>query len=193
MIHSTTHLTPRGMATRTQIITAAYQICEEKGLHAIHTRSVAIRANINVSTLHYYFPTKHDLLLALLEWVLARFAEKTPSPTTLSDELRSAVSWVSTEPGMLAVWYDFWNLSRTDSHVKHMIHDHLLKWRAHLASLLADNHSTADSTVFLALALGLPVVAAALPEASTTETLQAAVNKWLAPNGSPRLNHKYER
>lgn len=179
MVHAQTPATSRGVATRSHIISAAYQICVDQGLHALHTRAVASRANVNVSTLHYYFPTKHDLLLALLDWVLARFAEKNPRSASLSDELREAVSWADSDPGMLAVWYDFWNLSRTDAQVKQVIHDHLLQWRSHLSTLLNKSHSAADSTVLLALALGLPVVASALPEAWTAETLQAAVKKWL--------------
>jgi AcrR family transcriptional regulator len=174
-------MTSRGQLTRSQIIQTAYHLSAAKGLGALHTRAVAEQAKINIATLHYYFPTKHDLQIDLLKWVLARFATTSQDkPSTLADELSEAVSWADTDPAMIALWHDFWNLSRTDSEVKQILHDHLVGWRSHLASLLQQHYSSVDATLLLALALGLPIVAATLPESWTSETLQAAVKKWIA-------------
>ncbi len=187
MLHTDIPTTSRGQLTRSQIIQAAYHLGVTKGLGALHTRAVAEQAKVNIATLHYYFPTKHDLQIELLKWVLARFAT-TPQdkPTTLADELREAVNWVDTDPEMIALWHDFWNLSRTDGEVQKILHDHLVDWRSDLANLLQQNPSSVDATLLLALALGLPIVAATLPESWTSETLQAAVKKWIV-NTTPNV------
>ena len=192
MLQSNIPMTPRGQLKRAQIIQAAYHLSVSKGLSALHTRAVAEKAQINIATLHYYFPTKHDLQIELLKWVLARFATTSgDKPCTLAEELSEAVSWADTDPAMIALWHDFWNLSRTDAEMKKILHDHLAGWRSHLADLLQQSHSSVDATLLLALALGLPIVAATMPESWTPETLQAAVEKWIV-NTSPQSGETRE-
>ncbi|PSR22141.1 MAG: hypothetical protein C7B45_07900 [Sulfobacillus acidophilus] len=183
MLHVTKPTTKRGQATRSHIVDMAYQLCAEEGIRALRTRAVAVRAQVNVSTLHYYFPTKHDLLLAVLEGLLARFREKAPHVATLSQELAEAVNSATRNPAMLAVWYDFWNLSRTDAEVHEMLRDHLEGWRRRLADLIRESHSSANATALLALALGLPIVAFTLPQWWTADTLESSVAKWLRTEG----------
>ncbi|MCY0878490.1 MAG: TetR/AcrR family transcriptional regulator [Firmicutes bacterium] len=179
MEHAATPPTMRGKTTRAHIVETAYQLCAEQGLRRLRTRSVAERAGVNIATLHYYFPSKRDLLTAVLDWLLTRFREKGPHRLTLSEELGASVEWASREPAMLAVWYDFWNFSRTDSVFRAMIHDQLLGWRGRLAELSHEPRSSPQATVLLALALGLPIVASTLPELWSEETLTAAVQGWL--------------
>ncbi|MCY0900444.1 MAG: TetR/AcrR family transcriptional regulator [Firmicutes bacterium] len=178
MEHQTVPPTMRGQTTRAHIVETAYQLCAEEGLRRVRTRAVAHRAGVNIATLHYYFPTKRDLLVAVLEWLLNRFRDKAPRVSTLSEELHASVAWVTREPAMLAVWYDFWNFSRTDVELRAMIHDHLLRWRAHLADLIHEPQSSTRATALLALALGLPIVATTLPELWSADTVTGAVEMW---------------
>jgi AcrR family transcriptional regulator len=183
MIHVTQPTTQRGQTTRAHIVDTAYQICAEEGIRALRTRTVAVRAQVNVSTLHYYFPTKHDLLLAVLDGLLTRFREKAPHVATLSQELNAAVASATQNPAMLAVWYDFWNLSRTDDAVNEMLRTHLEGWRRRLADLIQETQSSANATALLALALGLPIVAFTLPQWWTVDTLESSVEKWIGTEG----------
>lgn len=183
MVHGGKAMTRRGHTTRSHIVQTAYQLCAEEGIRALRTRTVAFRAGINVSTLHYYFPTKHDLLLAVLENLLNRFREKAPQAVTLLQELNAAVQSATRNPAMLAVWYDFWNLSRTDDAVNQMLRVHLEGWRTRLADLIQEAHSSANATALLALALGLPIVAFTLPQWWTVDTLETSVEKWIKTEG----------
>ena len=51
---------------RTQLLQAAFEIIAEKGLEGLRTRDVVARAGVNISTLHYYFATKSDLIGAVI-------------------------------------------------------------------------------------------------------------------------------
>ncbi len=185
MIHADHPATLRGQATRRRIIAAAYQVCSENGLEALHTRQIAQGAGVNVATLHYYFSSKHDLTLALLQWVLTRFKEESAEDSqSLAVELNETVSWADRDPGMIALWHDYWNASRRDLEVRQVLHDHLLEWRSKLAALLDQDALPANATLLLGLSLGLPMVASTLPEMWNEETLQAAVTQWIGRRGS---------
>lgn len=54
---------------RAQIMSAALDVIAEKGLEGVRTRDIAARVPINVATLHYYFPSKAELLTAVTDYV----------------------------------------------------------------------------------------------------------------------------
>lgn len=92
MIHVTNPTTRCGQTTRSRIVEMAYQIFAEEGIRAVRTRNVALRAKINVSTLHYSFPTQLDLLLAVLDGLLIRLREQAAHTATPSQELNAAIA-----------------------------------------------------------------------------------------------------
>ncbi|HXH61869.1 MAG TPA: TetR/AcrR family transcriptional regulator, partial [Fimbriimonadaceae bacterium] len=58
------------MKRQDQIRRAAYDILGEKGLEELHARTVAKEIGINHATVHYYFPHREDLLIAVAEYAL---------------------------------------------------------------------------------------------------------------------------
>lgn len=56
------------MNKREDILRTAYAIVGQDGLEALHARSVAAKVGINHAAVHYYFRTRHDLLIALLRY-----------------------------------------------------------------------------------------------------------------------------
>ncbi|MEV0617210.1 TetR/AcrR family transcriptional regulator [Nonomuraea sp. NPDC050404] len=58
---------PRAEERRDRLIAAGYRAMVRSGLEGVRTRDVAAEAGITVATLHYYFPTKNDLVKAVLE------------------------------------------------------------------------------------------------------------------------------
>ena len=56
---------------RAELIKAGYAEILERGLHGISIDSVVARAGSSKGGALHYFPTKDDLLYAILEWVLA--------------------------------------------------------------------------------------------------------------------------
>src|SRR5207244_10007286 len=78
---------------RHALVAAAFGQIAERGFEGLRTREVAAEAGVNIATLHYYFPTKEDLIRAVVEHAMGRFrstlaAHGAPA-TQLRNHLRS--------------------------------------------------------------------------------------------------------
>lgn len=58
------------MKREDQIRKAAYDILGTEGLEGLHARTVAKELGINHATVHYYFPHREDLIIAVAEFAL---------------------------------------------------------------------------------------------------------------------------
>lgn len=65
--------------TRDQIAAAATQAIQQAGVHSVSFRTLADAIGVKSSSVHYHFPTKGDLTLALVQQYSAAFAEKLQS------------------------------------------------------------------------------------------------------------------
>ena len=63
-------------STKEEILDAAYTVLVERGYDGFTTQAVADEAGRNQSLVHYYFETKQDLVLALLDKGLAHLEER---------------------------------------------------------------------------------------------------------------------
>ncbi|MCU5182495.1 TetR/AcrR family transcriptional regulator [Bacillus toyonensis] len=59
-------------ATRDQILMATFECLAEKGTTAITLRDIATKAEITLSLIHYYFPTKEGLLVNATSYVMQK-------------------------------------------------------------------------------------------------------------------------
>jgi AcrR family transcriptional regulator len=76
---------------RADLLDAALQLVAERGVEGLRTREVATRAGVNVSTLHYWFGTKEDLLLALVVHASGQFGDPgEPGQESLREHLQRA-------------------------------------------------------------------------------------------------------
>jgi AcrR family transcriptional regulator len=55
---------------RQALVKATYDAIAEKGLQGLRTREVAARVGLTHATLHYYFPTKQDLIDAVIKYAV---------------------------------------------------------------------------------------------------------------------------
>lgn len=69
---------------RMALLQAAFDVIAERGFEGFKTRAVAERAGVNIATLHYYFPSKNDLIRALAMFLGQKFAtlHGPPPPST---------------------------------------------------------------------------------------------------------------
>jgi AcrR family transcriptional regulator len=74
---------------RQQLLEAAYQLIAERGLEGLRTRDISARARVNISTLHYYFGTKEELLVAVVEHASSKFAARAAEPPSSPGGLRA--------------------------------------------------------------------------------------------------------
>lgn len=71
---------------RQQLIQTAHDLIAEKGFEGLRVREVAARVGLNNATLHYYFPTKEDLVRAVVE-AIVRELDRVPAPGSAPDAL----------------------------------------------------------------------------------------------------------
>jgi AcrR family transcriptional regulator len=86
----------KGEAKRQQILDTAKQMLLEGGVDAFVLRDVAERLQITHGNLQYYFRTKQDLLVAIFDLELAKYA----------DSLQDAVAATTTRRGRLGAIID---------------------------------------------------------------------------------------
>ena len=64
---------PRSDGRREQIIDAALKLMISEGLYQATTRKIAAAAQVNVATLHYHFHDKEEILLKVMEQLVANY------------------------------------------------------------------------------------------------------------------------
>jgi AcrR family transcriptional regulator len=82
---------------RQSLVGAAFEPIAADGFEGLRTRSVAARAEVNIATLHYYFPTKEALIGGVAQYIAAQFvalhgAPPVPSGSAALDRLRQEFS-----------------------------------------------------------------------------------------------------
>ncbi|HTZ56997.1 MAG TPA: TetR/AcrR family transcriptional regulator [Acidobacteriaceae bacterium] len=112
---------------RAVLLQAAFDVLAETGFEGLRTRAVAERARVNIATLHYYFPSKQDLIEGLAQLLSAKFVTlhgPAPRPSGLPalDRLRQEFSdsrfYLKHHPEMLLVMQEFSLRGKRDPEVQ---------------------------------------------------------------------------
>lgn len=102
---------------RAQIIKAAYAVAASKGLDGFTVRDVAHKAGISHGLVLFHFKTRQQLIIALLDWLLATttvlhitddIARVTEPLDRLHGLLRTEMDRLSREPRRIRLFFDFW-------------------------------------------------------------------------------------
>lgn len=70
-------MTPRRSPPKTrraELIAIAYNHIAQRGFEGLRVRDVAAQAGINNATLHYYFPTKEDLIKGVVDTMILNYS-----------------------------------------------------------------------------------------------------------------------
>jgi AcrR family transcriptional regulator len=117
---------------------AAFDVIAEAGFEGLRTRAVAMRAGVNIATLHYYFPSKQDLIEGLAQLISAKFVTlhgRAPRPSGLPvlDRLRQEFSdgrfYLKQHPEMLLVMQEFVLRGKRDAQVQKIVDQMNGHWR----------------------------------------------------------------
>ena len=83
---------PHKADRRQDLILAAFRLIAEKGFEGFRVRDVAAHVGLNGATLHYYFPTKEDLIAAVVGYTIDRLRTLVAQPASTQarprDQLR---------------------------------------------------------------------------------------------------------
>jgi len=150
-------LRAQGQRTRELIVQEAKKLLLEGGSLNFALRTVARRANISISNLQYYFPTRASLLRAIVEPIVERYQKKIGSGAGDATAAREALLAVVDQdlvdvrdPEVSAIWLHFASLAMTDSEsarVLDMAHVTLTRDFARLIRTINPSMGTKDSQV----------------------------------------------
>ena len=136
--------TARGRSTRLKILEAARGALLEGGIGAMSTRSVAERAAVPLSLVHYHFGSKHELLASVLEHenenLLARQRELYAAPGPLAEKWRTACAFLDEDlnSGYVRVLWELWAAGLSDETLAERWRASMGAWRTLLESVAAD-------------------------------------------------------
>jgi AcrR family transcriptional regulator len=123
---------------RTALLQAAFDVVAEAGFEGLRTRAVAERVGVNIATLHYYFPSKQDLIEGLAQFIGAKFVTvHGPAPRTTGlpalDRLRQEFSdgrfYLKRHPELLLVIQEFSLRGKRDPQVQKVVDQMNFHWR----------------------------------------------------------------
>ena len=190
--------TARGEAQAERVVEAAFGLIAERGFEGLRTRDVALRAGINVATLHYYFPTKEDLIRGVVSAATERFrtghggrdADAVRDPlAVLREDLRIRQRQVEESPELFTVLLELSTRAARDPAIRAMMQETTEQWRAHVAHYLQagveagvfrqDLDVAAAAAHLVALSLGWHLQMLISPDATASERFNAEVERWL--------------
>jgi len=129
---------------RRELVLAAYQLIAESGLEELRTRDIAAKVGINISTLHYYFETKEDLIAAVVDHMTELFrtlrAPLAPGASALEELRHSFVTQMyrrRVEPSLELVVQEMMLRARRDEKVRARLELMLLGWNGYVESVIA--------------------------------------------------------
>ena len=129
---------------RRELVLAAYQLIAESGLEELRTRDIATKVGINISTLHYYFETKEELIAAVVDHMSELFRTlRAPLAEDASalEELRHAFVTQAyrrrVEPWLDVVVQEMMQRARRDEKIRARLELMLLGWNNHVEAVIA--------------------------------------------------------
>jgi AcrR family transcriptional regulator len=132
---------------REQIISAAYQLAQRGGLRAVTVRDVARKGGTSTGLVIFHFRTKERLVLALLDFVVAKTTTLTVGPAVeqitspldrLIALLRQEMERLSTESARNRLFFEFWNESMWNRAMRVRMQRDLDRYRAAFQPLAAE-------------------------------------------------------
>jgi len=136
-----------------QILNAAMAVIAEKKISGTRMRHIADRAQISQGTIHYYFPSKADLLLAMLDEMQAAFdqdrRERLAADDMKPDEkihifFLQQYRILTEYPYLLEVFYDFWGQGIIDSKIRPKVQWMYEEWREDMMAAIQEGIETGD-------------------------------------------------
>jgi AcrR family transcriptional regulator len=143
-----------GREAVTQILEAALDLLINEGIRALTLRRIAAACNLRVGNVTYYFPTKDDLLRAVLDVVLAGYSDAIQDLKSRSDEpadqrlalmIRIVLEDIQSQ-ATTNLFPELWALANRDPFVAECVNDIYLRGRLVLLDLIGELNPALDAT-----------------------------------------------
>lgn len=151
-----------------------FHVIAQKGFEGLRLREVAARAGIDHSTLHHHFPTKADLVAAVLDYASEQFRRRRGpddgSPTTIQEHLGFLAEMIVESPELHTVLREFDLHGRRDKRVRAMIVRSEKGWRDRLAVRMQKARAEGEFAIEFDPVIGAELVIAVVKGASFNPT-----------------------
>jgi AcrR family transcriptional regulator len=187
----------RAEERRRELIAVAAAIIAERGVDELRTREVAAQVSITHASLHYHFPSKTDLIRAVLDDVIGRQivqpAVGHERSRTAAQRLRALLSTFTDtdgqEPQHVVVLKELHRYADRDDAARASLEPWFAGWRVFLVDLLAtgqregdfraDLDPAATASLIMLVILGLRLGGVLAPAAD--QALMDQIHRLLAP------------
>ena len=159
---------------REDILRAAFAVAAKERLGGVSARAVAAEAGVSAGLVFFYFESIDQLLVALLDWMLAqtfaapdfgnRLADVSDPAARMMLAIRRDVAWLPKQRERVELFFDYWVLGTRHPAIRRTIRLALDRYRASfvpLAEALVASDAERYSSV---TAEGLAAVAASFVE-----------------------------
>lgn len=127
---------------RQALVHAAFSAIAEQGFEGFRLRPIAEAAGIDHSTLHHYFPTKADLIAAVVQHVTSQLEGTMRSDLEPAQRLRHHLDEIATaivrQPELFVVLYELDLRGRRDESIAATLSQDEQGWRHALAALFTE-------------------------------------------------------
>ncbi|MFE9660806.1 TetR family transcriptional regulator [Streptomyces sp. NPDC005955] len=140
--------TGKGARRRNELLDAAERVLLASGYAELSVRAVATGAGVRLGHLQYYFPTRSDLVAAVLDRVLGRSLERLGplldgSPDPAGPEPASLVRALladQDDPALVRLFTELWALAAVDTTVADAVRAFYTAYRDQVAAHLRRRH-----------------------------------------------------
>jgi AcrR family transcriptional regulator len=151
---------------RQALVRAAFSVIAERGFEGLRLRPIAAGAGIDHSTLHHYFPTKADLIEAVLEHVTGQFEETVRTDLEPAARLRHHLTEIAMatahRPELFIVLEELELRARRDTSMAVTIERDEQGWRHALSAIFNEGIERRSWSVGLDVNASVELVIAAL-------------------------------
>lgn len=151
---------------------AAYQRLAEGGFEGLRLRDIAGQVGIDHSTIHHHFPTKQDLVVAVVDHATRQFWSTTPPDGSPADRLHGHLATlrrhIADRPELHVVLRELDLRARRDPELREIIDSREEGWRNSLRALLSGAAEAGTLAPGIDPAAGAELIIATVKGASLT-------------------------
>ncbi|MFF4413453.1 TetR/AcrR family transcriptional regulator [Streptosporangium sp. NPDC001559] len=163
---------PGGPERWNALVQAAYRCLAEGGFERLRMRDVAAQVGIDHSSIHHHFPTKQDLVIAVVDHTTRQFWSTTPPDGSSVERLRGHLAAlrqkIVDQPELHIVLRELDLRARRDPELREIIAGREEGWRNSLRALLTDAAAAGALAPGVDPATGAELVIATVKGASLT-------------------------
>ncbi len=195
--------TAHGDAQRQALTEVAFHLIAQGGLERFRTREVAKRAGVNIATLHYYFPSKEDLIRSVVEYLSHEFATRQAPFTGAADEpltevrreLADSLFQLSEYPESIVAFLELFMRSLRDPAIRESLRGMDADWQEHIETymvagvrqgvLRADLNAEVAAAGLIAFIKGCVMQKMIDPDGYPIERIHVEIERWLVGYAGP--------